>query len=42
VRGRESGGALHASALIATFHCAAPVRCGAFADARRVVAGEGR
>jgi hypothetical protein len=30
----------HTGALIATFHCAAPARCGAFADARRVVGGE--
>ena len=29
---------LHAGALIATFRCAAPARCGAFADERRIVA----
>jgi hypothetical protein len=28
-------------ALIATFRRAAPARCGAFADERRVVAGDG-
>jgi hypothetical protein len=27
--------------LVATFHRAAPARCGAFAEARRVVAGDG-
>jgi len=26
--------------LIATFRCAAPARCGAFADERRIVAGD--
>jgi hypothetical protein len=30
---------LRASALIATFRCDAPARCGAFADERRSVAG---
>jgi hypothetical protein len=29
-----------AGVLIATFRCAAPARCGAFADGRRVVAGD--
>ena len=29
------------SALIAIFHCAAPARCGAVADERRVVGGDG-
>ena len=31
---------LHTGALIATFRCAAPARCGAFADERRIVAGD--
>ena len=31
---------LFARALIATFRCAAPARCGAFADERRVVVGD--
>ena len=31
---------LHTGALIATFRCDAPARCGAFADERRVVAGD--
>jgi hypothetical protein len=29
------------SARIATFRCEAPARCGAFADERRIVAGDG-
>jgi hypothetical protein len=32
--------ALRIGVLIATFRCVAPVRCGAFADERRIVAGE--
>ena len=31
---------LRTGALIATFRCAAPARCGAFADERRIVAGD--
>jgi len=32
--------ALYPGVLIATFRCAAPACCGAFADERRVVAGD--
>jgi len=32
--------ALHTGALVATFRCAAPARCGAFVDERRVAAGD--
>jgi hypothetical protein len=32
--------ALHAGALVATFHRAAPSRCGGFADERRVVVSD--
>ena len=31
----------HTGVLIATFYHAAPARCGAFADERRIVAGDG-
>jgi hypothetical protein len=37
---RESGIALHTGALVAAFRCDAPARCGAFADERRIVAGD--
>ena len=33
--------ALHTGAPVATFHRSAPARCGALADERRIVAGEG-
>ena len=41
-RGRSANGRgpFHTGALIATFRCAAPARCGAFAHERRVVAGD--
>ena len=40
VGGDYSGWPLHIGLLIATFRCAAPARCGAFADQRRIVMGD--
>jgi hypothetical protein len=37
---RATGSPLHIGLLIATFRCAAPARCGAFVDVRRIVAGD--
>jgi hypothetical protein len=36
--GARRNAPLHTGALIATFRCAGPARCGAFADERRIVA----